>query len=194
MMSIEEVYDFILPYIKGLKLKKDTNIMVRGNELICIDASWTDLCLCILPQPIDYDDVLCGIDRNLVPYRTMVDFRVYNMMYNIYMNYMNIVPLHKDVFLNLEEDESFIEGTKLRASDTFLPYTFYGEYKKYYFPISYGLFPLIKGDKLDMEIYDLPRDMNCPFDTFMTKSIVHKKKLKCDLFIYRRLIWYPDRI
>lgn len=189
-MTIQEAYEFILPYIKGMKLKKNTSILVKGNMLVCIDPDWTSLYTCILPIALDYNDLLCGVDGDLYPGTTMVDFRLYNKLWNTYSNYVNYVPLHTDYFQNLEEDENFMAGVNLKASDSFKNYVFYGQYGNYLFPISYGLFPLSKGDKIDMEISPLPNDINSPFNTFLSKAIVHKKKLKVDINIYRRLIKY----
>jgi hypothetical protein len=112
------------------------------------------------------------------------DARVYNM----FIRYVNKYTNPNMVFVPL--DDTYIDDVRaMKSSNKSLMKTFHDQNNiktEYLLPIFYGMYPVVKADSVE----------NCICtngNEYIVKTIVHKKKQKRDIFIYRRFINVDNR-
>ena len=102
---------------------------------------------------------------------------------NVYFECVQPYPLAVK-YENVQDDELFNELTGLKSKDGLRYYDMYDQnHNVYKIPMFTGFIKVNKGDKVDIEVYDL---VNFPY--LMNKFIVRKKKLNYPVQVYFKTI------
>ena len=171
-MTNQELIEQITPVRKKIKAKGGS-ILVLNDKLVSLNEDKSLMYVTdVTPTSMMYANTVTHIsngeyDNNL---------REYNIVLNLYQQYMSYPILFREE--GVDQYPDFPDILSMRAKD---PRTHY-EINGLYIPIFYGLLPMNKGDRLDINILD----MN-PV-TSVVRYDVYKKALKRYIYIYTKLL------
>ena len=176
-MDINNIVEYITPYLKGIKfVKKNDGILVYNDKLICMNE---EASIMYVTNIMSTGNVICNT-KEKIENKNYMSYRLYNFIIDKYRylseyaNRMNII-CEMD---NMEMDEVFVDLLKLKAKDPVHKYIL----DNIYLPVFYGYLPINKADTLSVK-GGLLED-----NTILIKYTVYKKKLKSNIDIYLRLL------
>ena len=176
-MDINNVIEYIIPYLKGIKfVRKNDSILVYDNKLVCMNE---EASIMYVTDIIPTGQIICNT-KGKIEDGNYMSYRLYNFIldkYNYLSSYANNMNIICEMY-NMESDEVFSNLLKLKSKDPVHKYIL----DNIYLPIFYGYLPINKADTLSVKGGLLEDNTN------LIKYTVHKKKLKCDIDIYLRLL------
>jgi len=166
-----------LQLLELCKLLKSNYVITVGNTIIGTDRSFVYLKKINvgyeLPQiAIDMldirnklkEDKKCNVDE--ISHLNLFDNFIYSNIIGMNNSLLSILSTNAITYPNIHSDEDFIKTTKLKTDQGIT----YIRRDIYFIPIYNGLLPLVKNDKVDLNIYD-----HIDGYSFLCNFNIHKK-------------------
>lgn len=192
-MTIKEAMEYCLPIIKSMKIKKandrEAKIVLIDNILICTDSENT----CMYTSIINYTGVtIAGFLDNIIIEKTIDKIKYieinpyYSFNYGIYQELLSYYNFYTSRDYNYEsydimENEEILPLLSLKSSQGLRFYKMSDPKFMIMLPFFYGLVPVTKTDGLSMKasVGEMESIIN---------YTIFKKKLKCNIDVYMRLL------
>ena len=191
-MTLKEAMEYCLPIIKSMKIKKandmEAKVVLIDNILICTDSENS----CMYTSIINNTGVTAaGFLDHIIMEQTIdkvkyVDINpTYSFNYRIYNELLSYYNFYTSRNYNYErydmmQDEEILSLLSLKSSQG-LQFYKTNDIATMIIPFFYGLVPVSKTDSLSMKA-------SIGVDETIVNYTLFKKKLKCNINIYMRLL------